>query len=155
MLNLKIVRFAHYRHAVNGKLFVGGMHVCDTLEHEAHCLLPGSYPLLLVYDEETERNQILIKLCDLLPWETMKDYRWPRIMSSNGPYLLTDGSVSVGECHHLGFLVKCNVHFELLHNRLRKALKRGGEAQLTIVNEVAMDAPVVDNAALHWTDISA
>lgn len=129
MLSVKLVRFAHYRHAVNGRLYIGGMHVCDTLEHEAHCLPIGSYPLTV--------------------------NGWPKIVASNGPYNLTDGSVSVGECHHIGFLVNCNVHFDLLHNRLRKLQKRGGEAQLIIVNEVAIDDPVVDNEALHCSDISA
>ena len=47
MLRLMIERFATYRSAIHGRLWIDGQYVCDTLENEPCCLQEGSYPLVI------------------------------------------------------------------------------------------------------------
>ena len=137
MLNLTIERFATYHDAVNGQLLIDGYHVCDTLEHKDFCLPEGRYQLRgneLLKDnfqqQKDNQNQELKDNLQQAPKE--KDHHKPRLKACNGPYGLKDGSISVGECHHIGFIVKCEDHFLALSDRIRKTEKRGGEVFIEI-----------------------
>ena len=46
-----IERFATYRSAIHGRLWIDGQYVCDTLENEPCCLQEGSYPLVIKFVE--------------------------------------------------------------------------------------------------------
>lgn len=41
-----IERFATYRSAIHGRLWIDGQYVCDTLENEPCCLQEGSYYII-------------------------------------------------------------------------------------------------------------
>lgn len=136
MLILKIERFAVCRSAVHGRMWIDGQHVCDTLENESCCLSEGSYPLSLGYVESEERKMIVIgKPPYAFPWEPQEEASaGPSAFfkPSCGPFALGGGSVSVGECHHLGFLLHCPHALDLLFMRVRLCLSRGGEAWLEV-----------------------
>ena len=128
MLNLTIERFATYHDAVNGQLLIDGDHVCDTLEHKDFCLPEGRYQLRgneLLKDNFQQKE-------NLQQQKKEKDHCKPRLKACNGPYGLKDGSISVGECHHIGFIIKCEDHFLALSDRIRKTEKRGGEVFIEI-----------------------
>lgn len=117
MLNITIERFASYHDAVNGRLLIDGDHVCDTLEYKNCCLPEGRYQL---------------KGNELNParghgGKNKKGHCKPSLKACNGPYGLKDGSIGVGECHHIGFIINCEEHFVSLYDRIRKMEKRGGE----------------------------
>ncbi len=44
-MEMKIIRRTAGKHAVEGRLYIGGEYVCDTLEHPALHIPPGVYPL--------------------------------------------------------------------------------------------------------------
>ena len=122
MLNITIERFATYHDAVNGRLLLDGDHVCDTLELKGFCLPEGRYLL---------KGKGLQLVCGsgLHP---KKSHCKPCLKACNGPYGLKDGSIAVGECHHIGFIIKCEEHFIALYDRIRIAEKRGGEVFIDI-----------------------
>lgn len=122
MLNITIERFASYHDAVNGRLLIDGDHVCDTLECKNCCLPEGRYQL--------KGNELSpAKGCGA---KNKKDHCKPSLKACNGPYGLKDGSIGVGECHHIGFIINCEEHFDSLYDRIRKTEKRGGEIFMEI-----------------------
>lgn len=121
MLGLLIERFAVCRSAVHGRLWIDGQLVCDTLEYEPSCLEAGSYSLSLERVDSEGRKMMVVggnSQC--------------MIVARNGPFTLKGGSISVGECHHLGFLIHCEETFERLFLRVRMSLARGGSARLEV-----------------------
>ena len=42
-MEIKIIRFGRYHHAVSGRLLIDGQHVCDTLEQDPGSLPEGEY----------------------------------------------------------------------------------------------------------------
>ena len=42
-MEIKIIRFGRYHHAVSGRLLIDGQHVCDTLEQDTGSLPEGEY----------------------------------------------------------------------------------------------------------------
>lgn len=56
-MEIKIIRFGRYHHAVSGRLLIDGQHVCDTLEQDNGSLPEGSMscaatrrrPYLIIY----------------------------------------------------------------------------------------------------------
>ena len=122
MLRLMIERFATYRSAIHGRLWIDGQYVCDTLENEPCCLQEGSYPLVIKFVESEHRKMMVVE----------KENSSAIIKCSNGPFLLLGGSISVGVCYHLGYILHCARTFDLLFLRVRMCLRRGGEASLEV-----------------------
>ena len=60
MLRLMIERFATYRSAIHGQLWIDGQYVCDTLENEPCCLQEGSYPLVIKFVESEHRKMMVV-----------------------------------------------------------------------------------------------
>lgn len=135
MLELVIERFATYRSALHGRLWVDGQHVCDTLEYEPEALQPGSYTVSQQHVESEGRKMMVISDKPyLFPWE-MAAVVQPMFRASNGPFTLRDGCVSVGECHHLGYILRCAEVLDTLFLRVRMSISRGGEVRLLIRGE--------------------
>ncbi len=110
-MRIEILRFARYHKAVHGRLRIDGEPVCDTLENADNCLPVGVYGLTMRKLKGFKRRRIVIgdRSC---------------VTDHNGPYRLLDGSVSVGECHYLGFLIHCREYFDPLMERVRMAMRR-------------------------------
>lgn len=117
-----IERFATYRSAIHGRLWIDGQYVCDTLENEPCCLQEGSYPLVIKFVESEHRKMMVVE----------KENSSAIIKCSNGPFLLLGGSISVGVCYHLGYILHCAHTFDLLFLRVRMCLRRGGSASLEV-----------------------
>lgn len=133
MLNITIERFATYHDAVNGRLLIDGDHVCDTLELKDCCLSEGLYQLkgtalipAMVHGVKNKKDQV----------KNRKGHCKPSLKACNGPYGLKDGSIGVGECHHIGFIIKCEEYYLSLSDRIRKTEKRGGEIVLEIKSDL-------------------
>ena len=164
MLELVIERFATYRSALHGRLWVDGQHVCDTLEYEPEALPPGSYTVSQRHVESEGRKMMLISAGPyLFPWEKAELSSMPKsqpksqpmsqpmsrpmsqpmsrpismsmFRASNGPFALRGGCVSVGECHHLGYILRCAEVLDTLFLRVRMSISRGTEVRLLIRGE--------------------
>lgn len=107
VLEIVIWRFARLGKALHGRLWIGGDHVCDTLENADRCLPPGVYRLV--------RGKGLPAVGDMPPVV---------FVASNGPFALGGDEVAIGECHYLGFLIHCQDHYVPLMDRVRKAANR-------------------------------
>lgn len=135
MLELVIERFAVCRSAVHGRLSVDGQYVCDTLEYEPCCLQEGSYSLSLEYVASENRKMLVVgddshgmvgdTACKVQDVPCM-------LVAINGPFTLKGGCISVGECHHLGYILHCAEVLDLLFERVRISLSRGRKARLHI-----------------------
>ena len=139
MLRLMIERFATYRSAIHGRLWIDGQYVCDTLENEPCCLQEGSYPLVIKFVESEHRKMMVVEKekkgrVNEKGNEKVneKENSSAIIKCSNGPFMLLGGSISVGVCYHLGYILHCAHTFDLLFLRVRMYLRRGGEASLEV-----------------------
>ena len=133
MLRLMIERFATYRSAIHGRLWIDGQYVCDTLENEPCCLQEGSYPLVIKFVESEHRKMMVVeKEKKGKEKKNEKENSSAIIKCSNGPFLLLGGSISVGVCYHLGYILHCARTFDLLFLRVRMCLRRGGSASLEV-----------------------
>lgn len=134
MLELVIERFATCRSALHGRLWVDGQHVCDTLEYEPRALQPGSYTVSLQHVESEGRKMMVVSDKPyLFPWEVAE--KPPMFRVSNGPFTLRGGDISVGECHHLGYILHCAEILDTLFLRVRMSISRGTEVRLLIRGE--------------------
>lgn len=104
VMEIVIKRFARLGKALHGRLWIDGDHVCDTLENADRCLPPGKYELV-------RRKSPCGK-----PSVTF--------VASNGPHVLQECEVAVGECRYLGFLIHCQEYHVPLMDRVRKATSR-------------------------------
>ena len=142
MLELEIERFATYRSAVHGRLWIDGQYVCDTLENAPFCLQEGSYSLSLEYVASKERKMLVVggkphslmvdNPCMLEDTPCMLEDTPCMLVASNGPFTLKSGSISVGECYHLGYILHCAKVLDLLFMRVRISLSRGRVARISI-----------------------
>ena len=110
-MEIVVRRFARYHKAVHGRLSICGEHVCDTLESSDNCLPPGTYPLRIEAVKGVRRKCLMLG-------------EQARLLACNGPFTLEGGQISIGECHHLGFLIHCREYFEPLLERVRMAQRR-------------------------------
>lgn len=106
-MEIVIKREIVFRHALHGRLYIGGERLCDTLENEITCWPPGRYPIL--------RPKRLF-------------------VPHNGIHRLGD-SIAVGEWEHLGFLLRTQSVHDFLQHRLSQLRYRHQEATLIIEDE--------------------
>ena len=113
-MEIKIIRFGRYHHAVSGRLLIDGQHVCDTLEQDTGSLPEGEYVMC--------RNK-----ASALPYYIYSGKEEDRkvfLSMGNGIHGWRHRCIIVGECLHLGFLIRSQEHYEQLLPRLRMQLVR-------------------------------
>ena len=113
-MEIKIIRFGRYHHAVSGRLLIDGQHVCDTLEQDTGSLPEGEYVMC--------RNK-----ASALPYYIYSGKEEDRkvfLSMGNGIHGWRRRCIFVGECLHLGFLIRSQEHYDQLLPRLRMQLVR-------------------------------
>lgn len=113
-MEIKIIRFGRYHHAVSGRLLIDGQHVCDTLEQDTGSLPEGEYVMC--------RNK-----ASSLPYYIYSGKEEDRkffLSMGNGIHGWRHRCIIVGECLHLGFLIRSQEHYDQLLPRLRMQLVR-------------------------------
>lgn len=113
-MEIKIIRFGRYHHAVNGRLLIDGQHICDTLEQDTGSLPEGEYVMC--------RNK-----ASALPYYIYSGKEEDRkvfLSMGNGIHGWRRRCIIVGECLHLGFLIRSQEHYDQLLPRLRMQLVR-------------------------------
>lgn len=113
-MEIKIIRFGRYHHAVSGRLLIDGQHVCDTLEQDTGSLPDGEYVMCrnkasslpyYIYSGKEEDRKVFLSM-------------------GNGIHGWRHRCIIVGECLHLGFLIRSQEHYDQLLPRLRMQLVR-------------------------------
>lgn len=113
-MEIKIIRFGRYHHAVSGRLLIDGQHVCDTLEQDTGSLPEGEYVMCrnkasslpyYIYSGKEEDRKVFLSM-------------------GNGIHGWRHRCIIVGECLHLGFLIRSQEHNDQLLPRLRMQLVR-------------------------------
>lgn len=145
-MEIKIIRFGRYHHAVSGRLLIDGQHVCDTLEQDAGSLPEGEYVMCrnkasalpyYIYSgkedigsgleqkadcaKEQKADCVLEKKADCAPEEKNRKVF---LSMGNGIHGWRRRCIIVGECLHLGFLIRSQEHYDQLLPRLRMQLVR-------------------------------
>ncbi len=113
-MEIKIIRFGRYHHAVSGRLLIDGQHICDTLEQDTGSLPEGEYVMC--------RNK-----ASALPYYIYSGKEEDRkvfLSMGNGIHGWRRRCIIVGECLHLGFLIRSQEHYDQLLPRLRMQLVR-------------------------------
>lgn len=137
-MEIKIIRFGRYHHAVSGRLLIDGQHVCDTLEQDTGSLPEGEYLMCrnkasalpyYIYSGKEDIGSGLEQKADCAP-EKKSDCvpeeknRKVFLSMGNGIHGWRRRCIIVGECLHLGFLIRSQEHYDQLLPRLRMQLVR-------------------------------
>ena len=131
-MEIKIIRFGRYHHAVSGRLLIDGQHVCDTLEQDTGSLPEGEYVMC--------RNK-----ASALPYYIYSGKEEDRkvfLSMGNGIHGWRHRCIIVGECLHLGFLIRSQEYYDQLLPRLRMQLVR----HRPIVVKISRSSDFVDAA---------
>lgn len=137
-MEIKIIRFGRYHHAVSGRLLIDGQHVCDTLEQDTGSLPEGEYVMCrnkasalpyYIYSGKEDIGSGLEQKADCAPEEKSdcvpeEKNRKVFLSMGNGIHGWRRRCIIVGECLHLGFLIRSQEHYEQLLPRLRMQLVR-------------------------------
>jgi hypothetical protein len=145
-MEIKIIRFGRYHHAVSGRLLIDGQHVCDTLEQDTGCLPEGEYVMCrnkasslpyYIYSGKEDIGSGLEQKADCVPEEKSdcvpekksdcvpeEKNRKVFLSMGNGIHGWRRRCIIVGECLHLGFLIRSQEHYDQLLPRLRMQLVR-------------------------------
>ena len=145
-MEIKIIRFGRYHHAVSGRLLIDGQHVCDTLEQDAGSLPEGEYVMCrnkasalpyYIYSGKEDIGSGLEEKSDCVPEEKAdcakeqksdcvpeEKNRKVFLSMGNGIHGWRRRCIIVGECLHLGFLIRSQEHYDQLLPRLRMQLVR-------------------------------
>ena len=137
-MEIKIIRFGRYHHAVSGRLLIDGQHVCDTLEQDTGSLPEGEYVMCrnkasalpyYIYSGKEDIGSGLEqkadcareKKSDCVPEEKNRKVF---LSMGNGIHGWRRRCIIVGECLHLGFLIRSQEHYDQLLPCLRMQLVR-------------------------------
>lgn len=137
-MEIKIIRFGRYHHAVSGRLLIDGQHVCDTLEQDSGSLPEGEYVMCrnkasslpyYIYSGKEDIGSGLEQKADCAPEEKSdcvpeEKNRKVFLSMGNGIHGWRHRCIIVGECLHLGFLIRSQEHYDQLLPRLRMQLVR-------------------------------
>lgn len=137
-MEIKIIRFGRYHHAVSGRLLIDGQHVCDTLEQDTGSLPEGEYVMCrnkasalpyYIYSGKEDIGSGLEQKADCAPEEKSdcapeEKNRKVFLSMGNGIHGWRHRCIIVGECLHLGFLIRSQEHYDQLLPRLRMQLVR-------------------------------
>lgn len=129
-MEIKIIRFGRYHHAVSGRLLIDGQHVCDTLEQDTGSLPEGEYVMCrnkasalpyYIYSGKEDIGSGLEEKSDCVLEEKNRKVF---LSMGNGIHGWRRHCIIVGECLHLGFLIRSQEHYDQLLPRLRMQLVR-------------------------------
>lgn len=137
-MEIKIIRFGRYHHAVSGRLLIDGQHVCDTLEQDAGSLPEGEYVMCrnkasalpyYIYSGKEDIGSGLEQKADSdtkqkADTAAEQESRKVFLSAGNGIHGWRRRCIIVGECLHLGFLIRSQEHYDQLLPRLRMQLVR-------------------------------
>lgn len=137
-MEIKIIRFGRYHHAVSGRLLIDGQHVCDTLEQDAGSLPEGEYVMCrnkasalpyYIYSGKEDIGSGLEQKADCAKEQKAdcvpeEKNRKVFLSMGNGIHGWRRRCIIVGECLHLGFLIRSQEHYDQLLSRLRMQLVR-------------------------------
>ena len=137
-MEIKIIRFGRYHHAVSGKLLIDGQHVCDTLEQDTGSLPEGEYVMCrnkasalpyYIYSGKEDIGSGLEQKSDCAKEQKSdcvpeEKNRKVFLSMGNGIHGWRRRCIIVGECLHLGFLIRSQEHYDQLLPRLRMQLVR-------------------------------
>ena len=137
-MEIKIIRFGRYHHAVSGRLLIDGQHVCDTLEQDTGSLLEGEYVMCrnkasslpyYIYSGKEDIGSGLEQKADCAKEQKAdcapeEKNRKVFLSMGNGIHGWRRRCIIVGECLHLGFLIRSQEHYDQLLPRLRMQLVR-------------------------------
>lgn len=137
-MEIKIIRFGRYHHAVSGRLLIDGQHVCDTLEQDAGSLPEGEYVMCrnkasalpyYIYSGKEDIDSGLEQKADCAKEQKSdcvpeEKNRKVFLSMGNGIHGWRHRCIIVGECLHLGFLIRSQEHYDQLLPRLRMQLVR-------------------------------
>lgn len=137
-MEIKIIRFGRYHHAVSGRLLIDGQHVCDTLEQDAGSLPEGEYVMCrnkasalpyYIYSGKEDIGSALEQKADCAlekKSDCVQEEKNRKVFLSmgNGIHGWRRRCIIVGECLHLGFLIRSQEHYDQLLPRLRMQLVR-------------------------------
>lgn len=137
-MEIKIIRFGRYHHAVSGRLLIDGQHVCDTLEQDTGSLPEGEYVMCrnkasslpyYIYSGKEDIGSGLEEKADCAQEEKAdcvpeEKNRKVFLSMGNGIHGWRHRCIIVGECLHLGFLIRSQEHYDQLLPRLRMQLVR-------------------------------
>lgn len=135
MLELKIDRFAQIGNSLHGRFWVDGQWVCDSLENAEGCLSDGEYSLAVKRVKAEGCRCILVDATGKFERKQVSEGTLPIFKNSNGIWNLNGGDISLGECEHLGYILRCNVHLDILFWRLLK--NQGHNAKCNAVLKVS------------------
>lgn len=147
-MEIKIIRFGRYHHAVSGRLLIDGQHVCDTLEQDTGSLPEGEYVMCrnkasalpyYIYSGKEDIGSGLEQKADCVPEEKNRKVF---LSMGNGIHGWRRRCIIVGECLHLGFLIRSQEHYDQLLPRLRMQLVR----HRSIVVKISRSPDFVDAA---------
>ena len=155
-MEIKIIRFGRYHHAVSGRLLIDGQHVCDTLEQDTGSLPEGEYVMCrnkasslpyYIYSGKEDIGSGLEQKADCAPEEKSdcvpeEKNRKVFLSMGNGIHGWRHRCIIVGECLHLGFLIRSQEHYDQLLPRLRMQLVR----HRSIVVKISRSPDFVDAA---------
>lgn len=137
-MEIKIIRFGSYHHAVSGRLLIDGQHVCDTLEQDTGSLPEGEYVMCrnkasalpyYIYSGKEDIGSGLEQKADCAKEQKAdcvpeEKNRKVFLSMGNGIHGWRHRCIIVGECLHLGFLIRSQEHYDQLLPRLRMQLVR-------------------------------
>lgn len=137
-MEIKIIRFGRYHHAVSGRLLIDGQHVCDTLEQDTGSLPEGEYLMCrnkasalpyYIYSGKEDIGSGLEQKADCAKEQKAdcvpeEKNRKVFLSMGNGIHGWRRRCIIVGECLHLGFLIRSQEHYDQLLPRLRMQLVR-------------------------------
>ena len=137
-MEIKIIRFGRYHHAVSGRLLIDGQHVCDTLEQDTGSLPEGEYVMCrnkasalpyYIYSGKEDIGSSLEQKADCAKEQKSdcvpeEKNRKVFLSMGNGIHGWRRRCIIVGECLHLGFLIRSQEHYDQLLPRLRMQLVR-------------------------------
>ena len=137
-MEIKIIRFGRYHHAVSGRLLIDGQHVCDTLEQDTGSLPEGEYVMCrnkasalpyYIYSGKEDIGSALEQKADCAKEQKSdcvpeEKNRKVFLSMGNGIHGWRRRCIIVGECLHLGFLIRSQEHYDQLLPRLRMQLVR-------------------------------
>ena len=137
-MEIKIIRFGRYHHAVSGRLLIDGQHVCDTLEQDTGSLPEGEYVMCrkkasalpyYIYSGKEDIGSALEQKADCAlekKSDCVQEEKNRKVFLSmgNGIHGWRRRCIIVGECLHLGFLIRSQEHYDQLLPRLRMQLVR-------------------------------
>ena len=105
-MNITLKRTRLGQHSIEGSLWISGERICDTTEHILYAALPDCYAV------------------------TMQHFPF---IHGNGIHTLRTSRILVGEALVPGVVTHCRQAYDLLRERIRKAISRHTEVTLTIL----------------------